>query len=77
MQSIWVENCWFRLFSSLAYFFLCVHEEFSLLKNIIIQAHAEIESCYSYIIFHWIVATYKEIQLNFPCRHRASFSTPL
>lgn len=65
----------FHLYSF--FFFLYVHEEFSLLKNIIIQVHAEIESCYSYIIFHWIVATYKEIQLNFPCRHRASFSTPL
>lgn len=35
--------------------------------------HAETESCHSYIIFHWIVATHKEIQLNFPCRHRPSF----
>lgn len=61
----------------LFFFNLCVHEEFFLLKTIIIQVHAEIESCYSYIIFHWIVATYKEIQLNFPCRHRASFSMPL
>lgn len=65
----------FYLFSF--FFFLCVHEEFFLLKNIIIQVHAEIESCYSYIIFHWIVASCKEIQLNFPCRHRASFRMPL
>lgn len=58
------------------FFFPCVPEKFTLLKKII-QVHAEIESCYSYIIFHWIVATYKEIKLNFPCRHRASFSTLL
>lgn len=35
--------------------------------------HAETESCHSYIMFHWIVATHKEIQLNSPCRHRPSF----
>lgn len=35
--------------------------------------HAETESCLSYIMFHWIVATHKEIQLNSPCRHRPSF----
>lgn len=41
-----------------------------------IQAHAKIESCYSYIIFHGIVASHKEIQLSLPYEHRATFSKP-
>lgn len=73
MQSIWVENCWLRLLSSLHLFSVFEWRIHSFKK------YCYSSACWNWIMlflhnFHWVVATYKEIQLNFPCRHRASFS---